>query len=617
MIFPRMRQSQAGLTLIETMASILIFGVITLGITPLFISSVRGSALSRSYTVGKNVAQESMERLRGLPYYISFATQSKKVDILDLYFPSLGSGYVAGSGSEAYKFSTTCTSASAASATCPGGIPAGYTVTYETQFVTPVSGASETYAPAVPASNYSWNSTTDVPPTRLLRAAVVVRWTQNGVGREFRLASLFGDRKVGGTKVAGNARVAYGVQVITSFNVLGLPSEIFARAGIGDATVESRLLAEADINVSAGTMRLTRPASGDDQASDLGNSPYTGATSIYHAPPDVTSGTIASAPAGTLLHPDLLNAPVAHLTGSTTTTPLRSQVSDESPIAEGGFNANSGADDTAIFWVNNQAEAGQNTKLQLNAVPPAAPLFAVKKTTGQGVRGAVSSITGALGAADRGVRSRATVSLGRIRLFPVFFISTVIPGDNTVIRIENFTASVDCNSTASATASVAATYSATVRVWTENDWSSSSQLGDNDAVSPGAGYKDIVLSGISGTDPLAQYGPEPEKNPLVWESRTPAANLSPVGVEEDIYLFPLRHDHIVDGLPTPHNHPGYLSTWSSAANVSGTKTANNRNTTAQVPGAIGITTVPLNPTIAASGLNISIGNLGCSSGDAR
>ena len=64
-------RGQLGLTLVETMAALLVFALVTLGTFPLLASALRGGNLSRSGTVGKNLAQEALERIRGLPYFVS------------------------------------------------------------------------------------------------------------------------------------------------------------------------------------------------------------------------------------------------------------------------------------------------------------------------------------------------------------------------------------------------------------------------------------------------------------------------------------------------------------------------------------------------------------------
>ena len=44
----RVRLGELGLTIVEVMSAMVVFTLITLGVTPLIMSSVRGSAVSRT-----------------------------------------------------------------------------------------------------------------------------------------------------------------------------------------------------------------------------------------------------------------------------------------------------------------------------------------------------------------------------------------------------------------------------------------------------------------------------------------------------------------------------------------------------------------------------------------
>ena len=163
------RRGERGFTLIETMVAISVFSIMTVGIAPLLLTSLRGSSLARSYTVGKNLAQESMERVRGFPYYDT----APRRDVADLYFPNLSTGYDASTQT----FVTTCTSTTSIPATsgalaCPPDhadgtttIPAGYTVSFRAQFVRPANTVPETYTVEPPPATYDSNvASNSIPP---------------------------------------------------------------------------------------------------------------------------------------------------------------------------------------------------------------------------------------------------------------------------------------------------------------------------------------------------------------------------------------------------------------------------------------------------------------------
>lgn len=603
----RRLKGQRGLTFVETMASLALFSMMTIGITPVLVTSVRGAGLSRSYTVGKNLAQQEMERIRGLPYFVSVTTQNEKVDVLDLYFPSLGAGYDAAD----HSFTTTCTSVTSASKACPAGLPEGFSVTYVASFVDPAGGTSgdpEEYVVQAPQAGYAWNSVNnDLPPSRLLKMDIEVSWSF-GSDRSYKLTSLVGDRKVGEDRIAGEAKVDYTVQVLTSFEKDGLFSDLRLEMGHADGEIRSRLLSEADVDVSGGSALLTRPA--PDASTDAEElAAFTGAATRLHAPPDVTLAAGDTQVAQTIQHPHLADAHVAGVSDTFTKTPLVARVADELPAAAGSFSTNNSAS-TFDGWVNVQASLGSDTALKLNASQPGSssspsrPMLHLKKNNSVSSNGSVAAATGAVGQADRRVETTAAGAFGRLSLFPVTFIDDENPADRTVIRIENFVSQTRCNSTANpSTATATASYDATLKYWKELD--------PNDGVATGA-YQSVSLSGTNASDPLAAIDASEANNPMVWED--PLLDLGD-GSANDIYLFPIHHDH---GL-VEHDHPGYLnpdSGWASLFNLGGTE-VDGRVTEARIPGAVQITTVPLDESIPESSLNITVGSLSCKASDFR
>src|SRR5918994_3994063 len=193
-------RGQRGFTLVEVLISLTVFLIVTLGAMPLFVSSLRGSAVSRSYTVGKNIVVEAGERVRGLPYFVGFPTQMsytegvapfRKVDVLDLYFPDLATGSPTGyeasvDGADTNDtYVTVCNASEDANPACPRTLPAGYSITYMARFVLPEedSAGSEQYARVDPApyygGDYRWDSveTHDEPPSPFLEMTIRGEWT--------------------------------------------------------------------------------------------------------------------------------------------------------------------------------------------------------------------------------------------------------------------------------------------------------------------------------------------------------------------------------------------------------------------------------------------------------
>ena len=619
-IFRRRKVDELGLTLIEVMASLLIFALMTIGLVPLFISSVRGAGISRTYTLGKNLAVQAMERVRGLPYFISYATQNKAVDVLDLYFPvASGASYDSAAGT----YTTVCTSTTPQGPICPGGLPAGYSVRYVARFVDASNTPVEQYTSVAPGdlTGYSWDGK-DTPPSRILHMTVTALWTYGGRPREHSITSLIGDRRIIADKIAGSARIDYVVQVLASYVNGSSVSDLKFRAGAGEARIESRLLSNASIEVSAGDARLTAPSTTEGgEAVELDR--FVGARDIVTAPPNVNAAPAKSEVVQSLVHPQL-----GHVAGfaSTNTTGVKARITDENPESSGTFGWNTDTEGSTDAWVNNQATPGTGTQLLLNnaalSFSDSSPaIFNLTKRTGTPLYGTVDAFTGAVGTADRRVRTIARGGFGQLNLFPVIFIGGSNPSTRAVIRIQNFDSNVTCDSTATSTAAATATYGATLEYWSVDSWSPTNPHGN--LASLGGSYKTVTptgrattLSGANTSDPLSELGPESANNPLVWKD---PAGTEALGSPLDIYLYPITHTHA--GLVT-HNHPGYLSPtapWTSAFNLSASteKTANGRGTSAQIGGAIRITTVPLNPDIPQSGLNITVGNLACDASDLR
>jgi prepilin-type N-terminal cleavage/methylation domain-containing protein len=584
------RRGDDGFTLVETLAALLVFALMTMGLIPLLISSLQGADLSRSVTINKNAAVEAMERVRGLPYYVSFGSQNNKVDVLDLYFPKLaveqaGWGQLYG----ANKYTTDCSNDTLANPACPRNIPTGTTLRYEAVFVNALG------ATVAPPASYSWNSAAgaDVPPSQMLDMSITAMWTQRGRARSFKLQSLVGDRKFSGVKVRGDADVEFGVQVLTSYaNAAGELSELLALGGKADSAIDSRAVSVADISVRAADIRLSKlPTDAQPTAAELAS--FQGAAAAYHAPPDVTPGATSSS-GGTVTHTEVFDpvspSQLMQVAGvdATGAGAFHARVANEEPSSAGTFTYSPGLG-SLDFWVRTQVDPSNNDFKKLDVTQPA---FSIR---GKAFRGTATGVTGALEAADRRVETSATVSLtggpagSGIRILPTTFIAAQ---DNTfggaLIHVENFRADTICKATDDPfTASATATWSATLRYWVAD-------LDPTEIVQPG--YQVENLTGGPGGDPLEAIK---LANPLVFDGNLPA---------DDVYLF---ED------PDDPNKNGYLADWSSLRNVAGAEDPSGRITQAQIAGALKIDTAPTNPALPESGLNIQVGQLRCEAVDER
>jgi len=76
-----------GFTLIELAIAVGLFGVVMVGMSLVFRNAFRTAGESRASQQAKTVAQERMEEIRSLPFYISQRAETADVDLLDRYYP--------------------------------------------------------------------------------------------------------------------------------------------------------------------------------------------------------------------------------------------------------------------------------------------------------------------------------------------------------------------------------------------------------------------------------------------------------------------------------------------------------------------------------------------------
>ncbi|MGH2697617.1 MAG: type IV pilus modification PilV family protein [Actinomycetota bacterium] len=567
---------ERGFTVIEVMAALVVFSLMTLGLVPLLTSSLKGSELSQSYTVGKNLALEAMERVRGLPYYISYSAQASRVDVLDLYYPQYAAG-----GS----FTTVCDATTTAAPACPKRVPDGYSVTFDATFVTPGGDdLNQTYTPLTAPSTYRWDSdTTDLPPSQILEMVVTVVWTRAGQPKQSQLRTLLSDRKFGEVTVRGSGKIDYGIDVQTGYvDPTGASSLLTVTAGNSEALVESKTTSTANETVRAAELRLVEvPADPSAVGADIAL--VEGAKSIVHAPPNI-SPTDVSVGAQTLAHPRL--DPVVNVAGIETTGVQNVDVSvtDELPSADGELQLGNSGSATDDLWVAPQVDTDRGDLLKLNTLRP---MFIMHHSGSDVMSGSTGAVATDIAASDRKVETSAAVSLDAIRLLPTSFISSS-ETERAVVVIDSFDASVSCKSTADPlSAGATATWSATLRYWTDST---------NDGVLNGS-YATLNLSGADASDQLAEVR---TLNPLVYDGLT---------ANEDVYLF----DDPANG------KVGYLTNWGSlfsAGSTGVTEDAAGEVTTAAIDGALSINSAPTGTT-ADSALKVNLGKLSCEAVDSR
>lgn len=608
----RLRDSH-GFTLIETMAAISVFAILVLGVTPLIASSLRGSSLARSFTVAKNLAQESLERMRGLPYFDSGANR----DLLDLYFPNLGAGFDPATN----RFTTTCSSTSSTPApsadlACPpdhadgtSKIPAGYTVSFAAEFVSPTGSNPETFNVVQPPSGYSSaDPALATPPAQLMRMTVTVTWT-NLRARRFQLTSLYGNRKLSRDQARASATVDFVIQAFTSFRA-GVPvrtSALRGTAGRSTSAIEIRNFARATIDSSGGEIRLVAQ---EEATTTNALDSVLGASASLSAPPTTSPApavTDTDIPVGsnTIEHPDLAAGQVAGLgqsqvDGSTLTItspviPAGVQVLNGLPRAASTFDF-TGALGTEGFWANNQADTSSTAALKLD--PTKRVLSVTKATESSRIKGQTyAEATAVSPSASRKAQAKASANAGTVALMPVTFL---VGTQTSVIVIEEFQASIDCTSTG-ATGQVDGSWSAKIKYWKDDNPGDGLAIGHyEELTNQPAGQPKLVTGSVTAglSDPLSVLGQS--NNPLVFDA--------PLDIN-DIYLF---DDPNVD---LTLNKEGYLKLWDVTETIP--SQVQGKLARVSMPQTINIVTARTDANNEETEMTIQVGKLSCQALDQR
>lgn len=589
-------RNERGFTLIETLAALMIFSLVTLGTTPLLLSSMRGASLSGSFTVGKNLASEAMERVRGFPFFESVKnlTNPPRRDVLDLYFPDRtvgtgGSGFVAASNT----YVTLCTSTSKLPAgsgpqACPPRMPADFTLRYDAQFVNPgaapAPGAQQSFTVQPPAANYNWSTTaTESPPARLLLIKVTASWTAGQKARSYSLSSLVGVRHLTDEQFRAHGKVGSVVLTRTSYvDASNRMSNLTVNGGESESSLTSRTLAEADQEVRGARATLVR----QEYVDGAGNivpavtlQDTAAAAAVFHAPPNPTISTVSGGNF-TMSHPEIPSLPIAFV-GNTSVmeTGAATEVVNELPRAVGNLRYTS-TGNAPTMWVNNQADIGSSTELMLSPGANEGMVTFVRSGSNR-MRADTSAQAFSLTSSGGGyVESKANASFWEMRLFPTTFVTAT---ERAVIRITDFQASFHCKAVASTgTAIATGTWSATLRYWEDPPG----------ATAPGYQTKTLTGTTAGGALPLTF-----DYNPLVYD------NL--VDNSKDLYLF--RDDAL--------GRKGYLLEMTSNPTPSAANTGGSASVS--MDHAIEIITAPTKPGVNETALNITIGNLSCGAVDNR
>ena len=573
----------------ETLAALVVFSLVTLGIMPLLTFSIQGAGSSRAATVAKNAAVKAMERARGLPFHVSYPAERNRVDVLDMFLPR----YVPGGRSV-----TVCDATTVTDPACPKTIPSGVRLTTTASFVQPTTTNPQTFTVVVPPSSYRWDSTTgaDFPSTQLVQLVVRADWSYAGRTRNYELTTLLGNRKFdvvgppqppGATpspsaptanlKVRAVARQEYTLQVITGYRGADEEggTELRSTAGATSSEVEVGIATLASQSTRAADFRLVEePTDLRPYAIDLAE--MTGAIYVDQTPPDILfSGSQRRSQ--TLRHPRL-GLDIGFMGETFAGGYVRAGV--ELPNVFGIFEGDVNSRTATEFWVDNQVPGTSGLRLDSRKPMVEATERDPRNEGADDLWGGSQANVTALTASNRHAEAVARAEIWSLKILPTTFAPL------GVVQVEDLFARVQCTSTANAgTAVASASWSGILRYWNDPT---------NNGVAGGS-YQSLTLSGTTGSDPLVAIK---ASNPLVYDGATPSA---------DIYLFS----------DPAAGRAGYLTEWSSLRAVPAGIDAAGRVATASIDTAIRIDTVPTNPAVPDSAINIGMANLSCKSEDYR
>lgn len=573
----RRTRLDAGFTLVEVMVAMILFGLAAAATTPLLIKAIDASQTSKLSTQAKNLLQLRIESMRNLPFHVA-TSAGPYIDLLDTYFrDATGTGANTACSSRAYTSATSTYTCSRTSLAVPG-----FTERVDAQFV------DRNNAVVTPPSSYdSQSATADVPPSDTLSVVVTETWTRAGVTKTFTAGTAISSASTGLPEIVARVRDS-AVAIDTAVDDLAVPTTLQFDVGLLNATAGLSTGATANAQAQGALATLSSGETSTGQAAGY-----------LDAPPDVTSSTPQSGTASlgvpcTSLYACFGATSVAGVTG-TASNGLPQVATSSSPLLSSLVKAGSAG--TRGFYVSNVPTGSTQATLvrlgvQAVASPPSpsAPTQLVRSVQGTDNSGFTAACTGTgsatsnadfltstgyvltTGGVTHGVTTCATATTRRVDVFPIASAAGFLA--NGVVQVVLQYAAVNCAATAGATGVGTVTFHGTV------------------SYLPYGASTPTILTVDSGqsSDPLT---------PALLSKSTATGGVQ-IGV---------------DASNAPVWLGDYIKSWSSGA-VS--QSVGNQRAQADLK-AINISTVPTRDadTTGASSINLTLGQLSCSSQDNR
>ncbi|MGH2740563.1 MAG: type IV pilus modification PilV family protein [Actinomycetota bacterium] len=250
--FFTLARDEGGFTLIELAVAVGLFAIVLTSISLLFERALTTTGRSRFDQLGKTLAQEKLEEIRSLPYYVAKRTDARDVDILDRYFPAI-TDRVSPPGT--YDSATDVWAYSNPETVTPTG-SLQFTRTVAVQFVRVETNGS--VSPVEPIDGYNSDDLDrDRPASDSLKVTVTVAWTSQAQARSVALDTVISSTRQEEPKVEATGSVL-GLQVtgltFVDGDANGVAADILAELAKGELTF--REVAQLTSQASADALEI-------------------------------------------------------------------------------------------------------------------------------------------------------------------------------------------------------------------------------------------------------------------------------------------------------------------------------------------------------------------------
>lgn len=432
----RLHSDDEGFGLIEIMISMLIFGIVIVSTAPLLVGGLKAGRISQLNLQGKALGQERVELMRNLPYHVA-RQNGQYLDVLDIYFRDIAAtGTLAANDTCDVRNYSSATKTYTCRINDLGADYPGFFQTIATQFL---DYNRNVITP--PAGYTSQTDGADSPVSALLGVVVTTSWPQSGTTKSYAIRS----------QIANGQANASLLRADLSVSAINIASNL----ADGDLLqLEAGSLASSGTLTTGSTARLTTATARAEKASGSG---VRGAGFSISAPP-VAAGGSPSEPSGQPLDGscDLACFGATEVTGNQAVTvasgqPQASLSSDpvRSTLRRSGSGLYRG------FTYNNALSASVDPALQLNGPMVSAGLVGVSDVA------VGSGYLDATGTGATAVRASGSVILPALQLFPTSFAPL------GVVQVSLDSGSLNCSSGGGAGAAATASWTGTVRYWTD------------------------------------------------------------------------------------------------------------------------------------------------------